>query len=353
MKGYTEENLSVKERAKLAWTVVCFVRLWKAWIEMSSYTVESSFISLQTYNDMTLAGHSLVISMKLFAEHFPNEHFHPKVFGSDSCERLFARLRGFYRGKSNLCMLDILDICGRILKLEELKYKDVYQKETPMSWSMTTEQDILSGSREAERDVLKTVERLGMLPLLTAGNILRKDKEGEITYLNPGMESTLLAEERRREEEKKKKKMGEPEDMSICLLKEVLDDLNVTYRASEKKRHLIEKVRQARERLQESHCQQDTSHFASYRNNDYTEDQSHWHNGCTFKASLFPLIYYDERKERLLHLLFHLLFLFELVALYLEVLLYQEVVCFIVMVYSLYLGLVRYFVTEFFRLWME
>ena len=140
---------------------------------------------------MILAGHTLVISMKLFAKYFPDEHFHPKVFGSDSCERLFARLRGFYRGKSNLCMLDILDICGRILKLEELKYKDVSQKETLVSWSTTTEQDILSGLQEAEREVLKTVEQLGMLPLLTAGNILRKDKEGEITYLNPGMESTL------------------------------------------------------------------------------------------------------------------------------------------------------------------
>lgn len=79
-------------------------------------------------------------------------------------------------------MLDILDICGRILKLEELKYKDVSHKETPMSWSTTTEQDILSGLREAEWEVLKTVKRFGMLPLLTAGNILRKDKEGEITY---------------------------------------------------------------------------------------------------------------------------------------------------------------------------
>ena len=77
------------------------------------------------------------------------------------------------------------------MKLEELKYKDVSQKDTPMFWSMTMEQDILSGLREPEREVLKTVERLGMLPLLTAGNIISKDKEGEITYLNPGMESTL------------------------------------------------------------------------------------------------------------------------------------------------------------------
>ena len=96
MRGYTEEKLSVEERVKLAWTAVCFVCLWKAWMEMSSYTTESSFISLQTYNDMILAGHTLVISLKLFTKHFLEEHFHPKVFGSDSCERLFARLIGFY-----------------------------------------------------------------------------------------------------------------------------------------------------------------------------------------------------------------------------------------------------------------
>ena len=55
----------------------------------------------------------------------------------------------------------------------------------------------------------------------------------------------LLAEERCREEEKNKKKMREPEDMSIRFLKEVLDDFNITYKASEKKRDLIAKVRQA------------------------------------------------------------------------------------------------------------
>ena len=83
------------------------------------------------------------------------------------------------------------------------------------------------------------------------------------------------------------------------------------------------------------------------------DGQTHRHKSCTFKASLFPLINYDDRKERLLHLLFQLIFLFKLVALYLQQLLYQEVVCFIVMIYSLYVGLVRCFVTEFFRLWIE
>ena len=67
LRVFTEETLSVKERSKLAWSAVCFVRLWKTWIEKSTYPIESSFISLQTYNDMIIAGHSLILSMKIFS----------------------------------------------------------------------------------------------------------------------------------------------------------------------------------------------------------------------------------------------------------------------------------------------
>lgn len=60
-----------------------------------------------------------------------------------------------------------------------------------MSWPACTEEEIVKGIKEIEKEVLKTIEQLGMLPLLTAGNILRKDKEGAIIYLNPGMESKV------------------------------------------------------------------------------------------------------------------------------------------------------------------
>ena len=86
LRAYTDENITVKERSKLAWSAVCFVRLWKSWLEMSSYPIESSFTSLQTYNDVVLAGHSLILSIKVFSEHFPDQSFNPSTFGSDSCE---------------------------------------------------------------------------------------------------------------------------------------------------------------------------------------------------------------------------------------------------------------------------
>ena len=190
IRAFTEDNLSVKERSKLAWSAVSFVRLWKAWVEKSTYPVKSSFIFLQTYNDVVIAGHSLILSMKVFSEYYPNLPFHPSTFGSDSCERLFSTCRGFYRGKTNLCMLDLLQICGRIVKLEELRNKKISGDEAA-SWPPLVEDEILSGIQEAEKEVIKTVETLGILPLLTSSNVLQTCENGEIIYINPGMETTL------------------------------------------------------------------------------------------------------------------------------------------------------------------
>ena len=103
-----------------------------------------------------------------------------------------------------------------------------------------------------------------------------KHLEEILLELEAAERERLHAEARCREEEKEKKKMGEPENMTIRLLKEVLDDLNVTYKASEKKQDLIAKVCQAREELQESLCQQGRPfHFPLNYNNNHDDDQSH------------------------------------------------------------------------------
>ena len=61
---------------------------------MSSYSIESSFISLQTYNDVVLTGHSLILLMKVFSEHFPDQSFHPTV-----AKGYLHAVVGFVKGK--------------------------------------------------------------------------------------------------------------------------------------------------------------------------------------------------------------------------------------------------------------
>ena len=52
--------------------------------------------------------------------------------------------------------------------------------------------------------------------------------------LEKAEEERLQKEETLKKQEAERKKMGPPEDMTVRLLKEVLDDLNITYRSSKK-----------------------------------------------------------------------------------------------------------------------
>lgn len=93
--------------------------------------------------------------------------------------------------------------------------------------------------------------------------------------------------------------MGLPEDMSVHLLvlKEVLDDLNVTYKANEKKADLIEKVRHVRATLQEeSYCHSERANVFS--SPEYTDTKLD--NCFNFKKSPdVCLLFYDDQKEHL------------------------------------------------------
>ena len=104
-----------------AWAPITFLHYWKAWLTISSFKSQNHFVSLQTYEDFILSDHSLIMSMKMFALYFPSHPFQPWTFGSNSCEELFSKLRGFTRGKSDLCLMDMVDLAGRVQKLDELK----------------------------------------------------------------------------------------------------------------------------------------------------------------------------------------------------------------------------------------
>ena len=143
-------------------------------------------------------------------------------------------------------------------------------------------------------------------------------------------------EESRREEEKLKtlekerRKMEPPEDMTVYLLKEVLDGLNITYKSNEKKAELIAKVRRARTDLQDkaSRCNQRIPSTCSEKG-----DRRAFNNSLNSMKCAVCLFYYDDRKERLLKILFQILFLLQIIGAYLQVMLFQQIITFICMMY--------------------
>ena len=51
LRCFSDKSLVPKERARLAWQPVIFLRLWKKWILFQQYDTDKHFISDQTYTD--------------------------------------------------------------------------------------------------------------------------------------------------------------------------------------------------------------------------------------------------------------------------------------------------------------
>lgn len=74
-------------------------------------------------------------------------------------------------------MLDTIELSGHIQKLKELKIKNqsVQYPSIAPDWN-NVENEMIEGMRMADKQVLKTIELLGMLPNLQQGNVIRKER---------------------------------------------------------------------------------------------------------------------------------------------------------------------------------
>ncbi|KAJ7386030.1 hypothetical protein OS493_012363 [Desmophyllum pertusum] len=115
--------------------------------------------------------------------------------------------------------------------------------------------------------------------------------------------------------------------MTVKLLKEILSEMSVPFNRTAKKADLIKMVKEARKEMSTADNNfalgqgTEGSYFAT---NSWAVVEQTIHCNCDLHRRTLQTIpiYYDERKERLLHLLLHLLFLLELTGKYLDVFVY-------------------------------
>ncbi|KAL9977288.1 hypothetical protein ACROYT_G014677 [Oculina patagonica] len=209
-RAYTDETVQPRERAKLAWTAVIFLRLWKQWLNVEGHDNSKHFITDQTFTDTILASHSVILSMMVFHKYYPDVPYCPWFFGSDICEKLFSYLRCFCRGKNNFSFLDMLDIAGRVQKLQELKKKKARTSKST-SWPTDLQAEIMLGMKEAEKEVVKTLKELAMIDSLVKANVLFKHQHsGDITILNGGTAAYITNE-------------NAPDELDVLSMEELVD----------------------------------------------------------------------------------------------------------------------------------
>lgn len=151
----------------------------------------------------------------------------------------------------------------------------------------------------------------------------------------------------RRQNKRKKMKKGNLEDLTIRLLQEILDEMGEPCSKNWKKGVLIEKVRASREKANNTTCtapvrntvttghERSTGHSSDSDSADSFTAKARANSTSTSSSSphvqrvVRPtqiLHYFDEKKERLIHLLLLVLFLIDLLRAYMANALYVYVI---------------------------
>lgn len=173
--------------------------LWKKYLEIKKHGLITHFISIQTFTDTVLAGHSIILFMLINAKYYPDVAFPTRYLGSDVCEILFAEIRGFCKGKNNFSFLEMLDIATRVQKLQEIRSKfesqrqrmgqDTLERE---QWPCDLESELIIGMKNEEKEILKAIQLLGMSYELIRSDVqFHNDNTGELTTVNLDSEAYI------------------------------------------------------------------------------------------------------------------------------------------------------------------
>ena len=104
-----------------------------------------------------------------------------------------AKLCCFCRGRPNLTLLDMIDFSSSVQKLEELKSRGVSSDRIhSQNWPRDVDGELKEGMMMAEREVLKTLQLIGMLPAVVKGNILKLDGNDIICLNTSGLGTFAL-----------------------------------------------------------------------------------------------------------------------------------------------------------------
>ena len=181
--AYACNNLTIAERIEEACMPGVFLRLWRQWLKIEKYEV----------NSMIISGNSLILAVKVFAKYYREAPFVPLLFGSNQCEKLFAKIQCFQKMKTNVALIEMIDICGRLRKLSE-KHALCEQNQTAITlpkrskgakdqlesnyvfphWPDDVEDTITRSMKTIKAKALETIKLLGMDHSLLQENILEE-----------------------------------------------------------------------------------------------------------------------------------------------------------------------------------
>ena len=116
---------SLFKRVVLASKVAFFFQIWRLWIlDNPIYNLKSNFISRETFLDVQISCHFVVLLIKMFRDFYPQLECPLHLTGSDGAEIFFSKIGGMIGMERAFDISDVLHCSGNVNKLAKFECID-------------------------------------------------------------------------------------------------------------------------------------------------------------------------------------------------------------------------------------
>ena len=124
-------ELSLRERIQCASYVCNFLRIWRLWVyRTGSLTLQHNFVSRETFQDVCLSCHHVVLFIKASRDFAPTQAICLERLGTDVCEEYFSSNGSFVLNKHNYTITDMFRNLCNMQRLQEI-YADSSGPDNP------------------------------------------------------------------------------------------------------------------------------------------------------------------------------------------------------------------------------
>jgi hypothetical protein len=129
---FANTTLTLRERVVLCGKVSFFLRLWRLWLFHGNHGVGgnrqkitmSNCISMQTFLDIQMSVHFVVLLIIQFRDNFPGLPIPLHLTGSDCCEQFFSKVGGMKGHERSYDLAELVDCATSLNRLAEMDLTD-------------------------------------------------------------------------------------------------------------------------------------------------------------------------------------------------------------------------------------
>ncbi|KAB0792791.1 hypothetical protein PPYR_14750 [Photinus pyralis] len=193
LDAHLDKSISIDQRLYNLWYATFYFRIWRYWLKMNKYSITENFVTLNAYTCVELNAHGFIQFVKRARNDAGNKTsetiFLPWLASSQPSEKMFRSLRSMTSTFSTIVNFNILEVMGRIHRLQLLNN---ITKELEPTYKFPREAHKKMGHDEIISLKFPSDQEIEQTVMQAKEDVVRDVREFDIKFVNDAWMQPIL-----------------------------------------------------------------------------------------------------------------------------------------------------------------